>query len=242
MGTAFHAYTQDYDELFPAGCANTPLTGGWTYTRLHVVPPEWPPQQTHPRVAASYHIWSKTLQPYVKNYGIYACPSGGVVRSTLGGFDYGSPLVPWVNASYTFNGLLQFLPMAAVNTPGMLPMYWEGMGKAQVAGGITWNPLLNCPDAAQPCVYHANCAAGNGGTGNLFGLQGPTMWIHSGGATFLMADTHAKWRRLGATLSPGNTNANLDPYTGYDANGLPGYVWTNGCHPWLFRPDAEYDL
>src|SRR5205085_6094679 len=100
------------------------------------------------------------------------CQSGPEVRSKLGGFTYGAELVPWWYNSYTFNGLLQFYPQSGVNTPAMLPMYWEGMGKAKVAGGVYFNPLLNCPDATQPCVYKprlsTGCDTGNGSSGNLF--------------------------------------------------------------------------
>lgn len=250
----FLMYSQDYDELFPAGCANVPQQPGWTYTRLHVVPPQWPSAQTHPRVVASYLIFSYTIQPYIKNYQIYACPSGPEVRSTLGGFTYNTPLVPWVNNSYTFNGLLQFYPQAGINQPASVPLYWEGMGKAQVAGGVYNNPLLICPAQNQSCVYQAytpNCQSSgvNGATGNLFGLQGKTMWIHTKGASFTFADGHSKWRRLGAATtvsgsSPDGTpytDYNTDPYTGYDPNGLPGWVWTDGCHPWLFRPDGVFN-
>jgi prepilin-type N-terminal cleavage/methylation domain-containing protein/prepilin-type processing-associated H-X9-DG protein len=250
----FLMYSQDYDELFPAGCANVPQQPGWTYTLLHIVPPTWSSAQNHPRVVASYLIFSYTIQPYIKNYGVYACPSGPVVKSGLGGFTYNTPLTPWVNNSYTFNGLLQFYPQAGINQPANVPLYWEGMGKAQVAGGVYFNPLLYCADKTQPCVYQPfdpNCqsSATNGAVGNLFGLQGSTMWIHNKGASFTMADGHAKWRRVGAgtTLagpSPDGTpytDPNVDPYTGYDPNGLPGWVWTDGCHPWLFRPDGVFN-
>lgn len=241
-GLAFMGYVQDYDEHFPMGCAN--VGDEWTWQRLHIVPDDWSSDVNHPRVRASKYIFANTLQPYIKNYKVYSCPSGSVVRSDLGGFTYNTPRKPWENNSYTFNGLLQAYSEAGINTPAQLPLYWEGMGKAQVAGGVYMNPLLICNDVTAPCVYVPKagtlCAPGNGGTGNLFALVGPTMWIHSKGATFTFADGHAKWRRLGATLSPGNTNVNVDPYTGYNASGNPFFVWTNGCHPWLFRPDATY--
>src|SRR5438552_10933255 len=103
VGLGFIMYTQDYDEQFPAGCANVPQQPGWTYTRLHIVPPQWSSQQNHPRVVASYHIFSWTLQPYIKNSQIYACPSGGEVRSTLRCFTYRTALLPWLHNPATLN-------------------------------------------------------------------------------------------------------------------------------------------
>src|SRR5215831_4161841 len=134
QGLAILMYSQDYDELFPAGQGNVGTE--WTSTRAHVVPPQWPPNQAHPRVRASYLIWSYTTQPYMKNYQLLACPSGNPYRSTLSAFDYANPVVPWVDDSYSFNGLLQFYPQAGVNTPAGLPLIWEGNGKTRFAGGV----------------------------------------------------------------------------------------------------------
>ncbi|NUQ70555.1 MAG: hypothetical protein HUU17_07010 [Chthonomonadales bacterium] len=67
-----------------------------------------------------------------------------------------------------------------------------------------------------------------------------TMWVHTGGANFVAADGSAKWRRLGAAITPENTDGNTDPYTGYDANGVPGSYWWDGCHAWLFRPNVDW--
>lgn len=66
-----------------------------------------------------------------------------------------------------------------------------------------------------------------------------TMWIHNHGAIIVMADGSAKWRRLGANtnIASGGTDANVDPYGSYTDAGFPSGYWSNGCHPWLFRPD-----
>jgi len=74
----------------------------------------------------------------------------------------------------------------------------------------------------------------------MFVLEG-TMWIHSNGALFVHADGSAKWRRLGAQIAPADTDWRVDPYTGYDSQGFPQYYWWDGCNPWLFRPDYEFN-
>ena len=68
-----------------------------------------------------------------------------------------------------------------------------------------------------------------------------SMWMWSKGGNFSMTDSSTKFRRLGAAISPANTDYLTDPYTGYNANGNPGFFWCNSgpCYPYLFRPDYE---
>ena len=57
LGTGFMMYLQDYDETFPfITCQDSfgPGCSGWLVSSLP---------------------WPLTIQPYVKNFGIYACPS-----------------------------------------------------------------------------------------------------------------------------------------------------------------------
>jgi len=117
---------------------------------------------------------------------------------------------------------------------------FEGRGKANVKGYQLPNPALTCDTPSAPCTYKPAGSTGNGSTSVMFVLSG-TMWVHSGGCNFALADGHSKWRRLGATLSPGNTDANVDPYTGYDANGFPGFYYWDNYHAWLFRPDVNWN-
>ena len=72
----------------------------------------------------------------------------------------------------------------------------------------------------------------------MFNLDG-TAWVHSGGMNFTLADGHSKWRRVGAQLSPADTDYRIDPQNRYDNNGFPANYWWDGCHAWLFRPDYE---
>jgi prepilin-type N-terminal cleavage/methylation domain-containing protein/prepilin-type processing-associated H-X9-DG protein len=230
MGTAFMMYVQDYDEKFPLafGFDGT----NWLWNSSITTPSNWRAGNT----ALRDQWWSNSLQPYIKNYQVYACPSGPEVK--LAGIDYSAPVVPYARVSYSFNGLLHQYPLAGVATPAGLPLVWEGRGKAQVAGFALSNPALVC-SAGGACLYTAKgtaCAnTTNGGSGTMFTLDG-TMFIHSGGAQFLYADGHAKWVRLGGSAT---SDFNVDPYTTYDSAGNPTQYWGNGCHPWLFRPDFQ---
>jgi prepilin-type N-terminal cleavage/methylation domain-containing protein/prepilin-type processing-associated H-X9-DG protein len=237
LGTAIMMYVQDHDDTYPLAFGWVAGTG-WLWNFMHVAPHDWP-NSTHVRVLASPVHWVNSVQPYVKNLGVLGCPSGPEVRLPHAGLTYDAPKKPWALTSYTYNGLLHSYPMAGVASPASLPMVWEGFGKARTMGGAFSNPSLSCPVPDAPCLYQprANnaCPGGNGGQGPMFALYG-TMFIHSHGATFLMADGHAKWRRLGGSAT---SNANVDPYTNYDGAGNPTHYWWNGCHAWLFRPDFQ---
>ena len=237
LGLATLMYSQDYDELMPLTTSN--INGQWLTNFWHMVPPTWSSLQTHPAVQGSNFVWANTIQPYVKNYGILACPSAPEFRVGLARFTYSNMLARPEKTSYTINGLLQAYPQAGINAPADLPLIWEGRGKSAALGGNLQNPLLTCADGTQPCVYNTSCSGStNGGTGGAFGIDG-SIWIHNKGMNFVFADGHAKYRVLGMQQSPANTNWAVDPYTGYNASGIPGFLWTNGCHPWLFRPDFQ---
>ena len=241
-GLAFLMYSQDYDETFPHAFGIVPNTVPNPWQFAQTVPWDWPaPGERDTRTLASSTSYNNTIQPYVKNYGLYACPSGR--ETTRGPYNYGNAVKTPEKAGNTFNGLLHAYTQAGILAPASIPLAWEGRGKANQKGFYIANPVLMCTSTSASCRYipRANNAcspAAIGGQSVMFVLEG-TMWVHSGGANFTMSDGHSKWRRLGATLSPGATNWRVDPYTGYDANGFPAQYWWDGCHAWLFRPDYQ---
>ncbi len=244
IGLGSMMYINDYDETFPLGFGRAGGTGQYLWNFYHAAPYNWRPSvpPSDPRYASYLVHWSHTLQPYMKNYGLYECPSCPPKRLNIP--DYNTPQAPPAKVAYTYNGLLHALTQARVAHPSKLPLFWEGRGKASVEGFALTNPALMCTDATRPCQYFS-CTYGNPGnaypTGAMFVLDGP-MWIHSNGALFVHADGSAKWRRLGAQIAPANTDWRVDPYTGYDSQGYPGYYWWDGCNPWLFRPDYEFNI
>lgn len=240
MGVAFMMYIQDYDETFPLGYGYS-ASVGWMWNYNHAVPANWRPLGGGDHRLPGYAVhWANSTQPYIKNYQLLGCPSGAEVRLNVP--DYNTPNAPWANVSYTFNGLLMAYAQAGVNTPSKLPLLWEGRGKVKVAGFALTNPALRC-EGMGPCTYQpwsSSCSSNvTGGRSAMFTPSG-TMWVHTGGANFVAADGSAKWRRLGAAITPENTDGNTDPYTGYDASGVPGSYWWDGCHAWLFRPNVDW--
>jgi prepilin-type N-terminal cleavage/methylation domain-containing protein len=243
VGLGFMMYIQDYDELYPLAFGYS-ASNGWYWNFNHAVPQNWRPlPASDPRLGAYPVHWANSTQPYIKNTQLLACPSGVPVQLAIP--DYATPNAPPAPVNYTYNGLLMQYPQAGIAKVAQLPLLWGGRGKANVVGFGLSNPALICSTSVN-CIYtprdNANQTCVNvnqGGTSAMFTLSG-TMWIHNGGDNFVLADGHAKWRRLGAQLTPASTDATNDPYTGYDGQGFPGFYWWDGCHAWLFRPDYNF--
>jgi len=107
LGLATLMYSQDYDELMPLTTSN--INGQWLTNFWHLVPPTWSSLQTHPAVIGSQFQWANTIQPYVKNYGILACPSAPEFRVGLARFTYSSL---WVGLKKTINGVRSLLRLS----------------------------------------------------------------------------------------------------------------------------------
>jgi prepilin-type N-terminal cleavage/methylation domain-containing protein/prepilin-type processing-associated H-X9-DG protein len=245
IGLAVMMYIQDHDEVYPLSFGKYPGIG-WVSGYAHDTPPDWENVDDPNWVLHSQCGWANSIQPYMKNYAVLACPSAAnEVRLSDFGWVYDNPRKTPESTSLTYNGLLMAYALAGVLSPATVPMVIEGNGKTHYVGVATSFPELVCPDETQPCVYQpkqadGNCVQGNGGT-DSWGWYGPepTRWIHSQGMNMTFADGHVRWRRLGAQLAPADTDGNVDPFTQYDANGDTQTAWFDGCHLWLFRPDFE---
>jgi len=251
-GVAFLMYTNDADDLFPLGYRFIPdapgtVTGTWGWNFNVSTPLGWMgpsfAQGQAARMAQDASHWSNTVQPYIKNFGIYQAPGLSSVNVYVGYPDSGNAgqLAAPAQSNMTFNGLLHAWPTTAIDSPSSVPLIWAGRGKGNADGASLSNPALYCPKnvSVAPCIY--NAAASPQGVfpaGYMFTIY-TSMWEYTKGANFTMTDSSSKYRVLGGTLSPGNTDYKTDPYTGYDANGNPGFFWCNTgpCYPYIFRPD-----
>lgn len=245
--TSFQMYLADTDDVWPLAIGQD-AAGVWLWNFNHYIPADYPSAAGGDgsyarRIVASVSSWANSMQPYSKNYDILASP--GTPAVSAGGASLATVAAGKrrANSTLTYNGILHGFGQSGIATPSKLPVLWNGRGKAQTIGAALANPVLYCNQANLPCTYipaAANCSSGiNGQQSAMFVLSG-SMWVYSKGANFAMADGSAKFRRLGATLSPRDTDYNTDPYTGYDANGFPGFYWWDSCHSWLFRPNIEW--
>jgi len=238
-GTGVAMYVQDYDETFPIAHPNN-LAGNFIFTS----PPALRPPAT---LARQIHVMN-AIQPYIKNYQLYANPSS-LTWSV-------NPIANNPLLHYTFNGLLNQYPMAGIPQSTAVVTFWSGMLKNQLTGYAVANPVLNCSQEANPapCVYKpcnrdatgrcVSCSTGNGKDSFpiLFaGMNNYNGWVHGQGDVFAYADGHVKYKS--ARRSVVNTAwASIDDATG---NVIPpggnsySYYWDGACHAYLFRPDYQ---
>ena len=234
QGLAILQYVQDNDELMPQG--NFHYGAKWlSRGYVYYVP------STDPGVNPAYGLtWANSIQPYMKSYPAYNCPSKiedkGNTRIAMGD---------------TFNGDLQCYPQSGIVAPPSVIMLWSGTLKSAYNGYAYQNPTLTCNDGASPCIYQpqnadGSCATANGGNGardiiTVFsGEPSYTKWVHGIGDNFMFTDGHVKWSPL-----KGDYHVDQWYYTQADGNihSTPngtGYSYQyDGCHAWRFEPDFE---
>ncbi len=176
IGTALMMYGQDYDETLPAyrfqaGFWHPFHLGGW-----------------------SYSAWAPMLEPYVRNWGVFACPSGN--RNQLAG-----PATNRVQMNVAYNEYIQnwnngWAPIARLAAGGN-----NGAGVADVAvvaesafTGIfhDWSNadgMTQVPNKPQPFgLARLYCANGLGNQGRTCVFRHP-----DGGVNVVFADGHAKF-------------------------------------------------
>lgn len=238
-------YASDYNDKLPLSMGN--FAGKWSWNSLHYVPADWPSGQGgdagYPtRKEFSKYFWATTILGYLPGNASYWSPGTAAVETNASQAARGGPRDP-MNVSYSYSGTLSQYPVAAVRTPSKFPLLWQGFGKAGLVGTGMSNPNLFCLQNNQPCQYvptRSGCAVGlNGQQSSMFTLSA-TVWVYDKTSTWLSVDGTASFRPLGARIAPDDTDLNVDPFTKYDPTGMASFFWTDGCHPWLFRPDAQY--
>jgi prepilin-type N-terminal cleavage/methylation domain-containing protein len=245
LSTSAQLYLGDTDDVWPTAYGRD-NAGTYLWNFSHFIPWDYPANTTSQRYQASPGSWANNIQPYAKNYQILAAPGTPAINGGAVSTEAIAAGKSRANASHTFNGLLMSYGTSGIARPSRLPVMWAGRGKAQIIGGALANPALICSSPfPAPCTYLPQdpvtfaCQAGNGGTSAMFVLSGP-VWVYGKGANFSFADSSSKFRNLGMQLTPADTDWTQDPYTGYNAQGFPGFYWWDGCHAWLFRPDYDF--
>lgn len=244
--TSIFLYTTDTDDIMPlqAGAYN----GAWGYNFMKFAPWDWAASGggMPARGAYSQGTYMNTIQPYSKSWDVDYAPGA----PNLDNFHSAQSATlaagkKKYNTTYAYNGFLNSYSASGIAATAQLPMFSGANGYAAGVGVTFANPALTCSVANTPCVYvgySASCSSTrNGETGAMYTTFGGSgYWFYSKGQNWGLADGHAKFRKVGATLSPADTDYRTDPWTGYDAQGKAGYYWWDGCHAWLFRPDFDF--
>lgn len=159
LGTASMMYLQDYDEVL---CL-----------QYYVNPDGTLPPQPGP-LAGSFDT---VLLPYIKNEGIFACPSDGIARPA----GRIKRSYSWNRGPYADTGVSSGIALAAIPAPASLFHF----GERPKAGNYLYlrdQNVMNVP---------AN---------QVDGLPAGTAPLHSQGWNYTFVDGHAKWYRPEATL------------------------------------------
>jgi prepilin-type N-terminal cleavage/methylation domain-containing protein len=246
LGTATAIYLSDNDDLYPLQ-AGMDSTGRWGFNYSKYVPEDWAGANSVPLQRWDYSkgFFLNTTQPYAKNYQMLWSPGTSAIEY--------QPTTTMVagktkyETTYSYNGLLSAYSSTSVAEVAKLPMLTENNGKIAGKGWGFASPALHCEQLNTACTYvpsSATCSlAINGQRGEIYGTNGGgSLWLYSNGQNYGLSDTHAKFRRLGGTLAPGNTDWRTDPWTQYSATGTSGFYWYDGCHAWLFRPDYDFSI
>ena len=163
LGLSVLMYTSDYDERF-------------FYSNNH----------THPHT-----LWAEVIYPYVNNYQVYLCATGGG-RSGAGQWNYGETWSFPVNPAYSWNTHLAGRSLAVIDNPTQIMLLGDGSHEvfADIPGRIAW------ANAADRVRWGPNGGSWPDGDRDYMTDQYSR---HSGGENHVYADGHAKWQSSHAT-------------------------------------------
>ena len=156
------------------------------------------------------NTWQTLLEPYMKNYGLYICPSASESTGLYAGYDY-SPVSPWrtgdltgsIAAAYTLNNYYNYVPAYGAlfqDSPVSFTELEAVAGTIFCADGgqyadMAWDPEQIVTQWEGLRIYNVNSAApyiravGTYSQGAIFGR-------HSSGANAVFFDCHAKFAKL----------------------------------------------
>ena len=255
LSVASLQYIQDYDETCPLtylvfdSTSDTNGYGFWTVP-LKSDPPDI---QKLERT-----LWAVALQPYVKSYAIYACPSSDDDYNNA--IDASIPTLDDANSfrsSYLINGYLNAWPISKTASPARVIAFSEAIGKQAIVGEQLAFPLpltnewppKDMPefiggtviDKKSPSNDDSNCTTDKVAgryTWIDFGFpfaNRKTWFVHGKGSNYAYMDGHVKWVANPGTDSTWYSlpaDGKPDPATsqGWGVKASTGY-----CGTWFYQ-------
>ena len=224
LGNGLSMYVQDYDETFPLldGNRNDGGRGAGYITS----PPE--SRAAAPAALANRaSAWANSIQPYIKNYNVYGCPSCPLLAALTTGVSAGMPVYP---ISYAFNGQLANSSLATIQAGSSCITMWEPGRYSGQNFAIATPSLLGVAGAHPSYSNKTGCVLW------VPVIPPPTVFVHNNGSNYLFVDSHVKWR------ANAGGNPDQSPWGNVNASGIPGSYWTAtgtpGC-AFLFRPETQ---
>lgn len=216
VGTATMQYVQDFDETWPLTVPLAPTQSEGSYVAG---------ANTMGNVTRS--VWYNALQPYIKNWAVFACPSSLDFE-----FFVGLPEEVKNNRlTYALNGYLNAWPDAQTKAPAQVIAYTEGLGK-QALIGAQWPFPRPYPVAASSTEPWQFVEQGTGCTqAGVWNQQvnndGKATWfVHGEGANYAYMDGHVKWVKTGSNRGPwSRTDSRGIPTLNYWSSGLADCAW-----------------
>ena len=249
LGTATAIYLSDNDDMFPLQSGQNPANGRWGFNYNKYVPEDWATTSIPvERKSYSESFYMNTTQSYIKNYQMLQSPGTTSAEYQPAPANTVAPGKVKQTTNYAYNGLLSGYSSTSIAEVAKLPTFSEINGNIAGKGWGFANPALSCETYNGSCAYIPSVATcqttlQNGGRSAVYQTYaGGGYWLYSKGENFGLSDTHAKFRRMGATLGPALSDIRTDPMTNYDSTGHATQYWSDGCHAWLFRPDYDFSL
>ncbi len=192
LGKATMLYAQDWNETYPLGLISC-SQGGYFWTQWN--------DQSGERPCSGFQVtWMDLLNPYVKNWNVYHCPSTVYSHAV-----FAPPGTPRERTEYSYGVSFYFSRLydSYANTWRQPP---------------TTRPTLSLAEVVRPeeKVYLADSAAGHHG-------QTPYPWLyidsiqfrHIDGVNIGFADGHARWfpknSKYGDLLGADGDGSNANP-------------------------------
>jgi prepilin-type N-terminal cleavage/methylation domain-containing protein/prepilin-type processing-associated H-X9-DG protein len=191
IGIASTMYVQDYDETFPV----------WA----------WNPERQMARPDGTIYTgkvtWPMLYMPYIKNDGVFRCPSDGTVRSSIGN-TWGKPFPMSYGTNLRIHRCVdtiqcaagRALGLAAIDTPAdtyWIADVWNGSPIGIESGAVSackWsNGTQTYGVDRMRFVQNATSCSGYPIPNSATNPDASTR--HLGGSNIVFADGHAKWQR-----------------------------------------------
>ncbi len=236
LGTATNIYLSDYDDVMPRGFGF--YTAGHMWSYLHDTPANL---RSNNAAWVDFHAGNpaNAIQPYAKNYDILTSPGQPNVSV------YTDPFITKAaNTGYNYNGLLHAYSASAINMVSDTPLWTQMAGRDNMIGANITVPTLGCDIATAECRYTpaaSGCGLGGNGQVSVVFTDVPTMWLYGKGQTWSYSDSSAKFKRMGMNVN-GASDFRNDPYSRYNAQGIPGGGWYDQfyCHMLMFDPSFDH--